>query len=181
MSRPPRDRRQRSRPPPWATCQATSRSPAPAISTVTARSIFSGAIPRATWRSGSSPAPQSARRRARFGFGLERCRGRRFRWQWQERHSVDRRQRQLRDLVHERRDGYLNGEFSETLGRVGTSSRPTLNETSARENLKQLQPGFPRWLPNWREYSSFSRLPARQKRGLAGYRHFGQHERWSRG
>jgi hypothetical protein len=41
---------------------------------------------------------------------------------------------------------------------------------------KLLLPGFSRWLPNWREYSRFSGLPARQKRGSDSYRHLGQPE-----
>ena len=45
----------------------------------------------------------------------------------------------------------------------------------------RLEPGFLRWLPYWREYSRFSGLPARQKRGSDGYGHRAQPERWSRG
>src|ERR1019366_10748138 len=44
-----------------------------------------------------------------------------------------------------------------------------------------LYPGFPRWLPNWREYWRFIDLAASQTRGMDGYRHLGQSGWWSRG
>ena len=34
--------------------------------------------------------------------------------------------------------------------------------------LNTLEPGFPRWLSNWCEYSRFSRLAARLTRGVGG-------------
>ena len=40
-------------------------------------------------------------------------------------------------------------------------------------------PGFPRSLPNRREYSCFSGLTTRRTRAADGYRHLGYPERWS--
>jgi hypothetical protein len=59
------------------------------------------------------------------------------------------------------------------------SNRAKLGVSDGERAAKALKPGFSRWLPNWREYSRISGLPARQKRGSDSYRHLGQPERWS--
>ena len=61
------------------------------------------------------------------------------------------------------------------------AEQPTATFNRHRPHRELLLTDIPRMIPRPREYSRFSGLPARQKRGADGYRHLGQPERWSRG